>query len=106
MEQDFDQNIKDQELITRFKEMRNELHHHMMKLRELESELEGHSLVIDTLQPLDQGRRCFRLIGGVLVERTIAEILPALRSNKESVRNYWPEVEWVYWMKPAITIDS
>ena len=86
MEQDFDQNIKDQELITRFKEMRSDLHNHMIKLRELEAELEGHSLVIETLQPLDQERRCFRLIGGVLVERTIAEILPALRSNKENVR--------------------
>lgn len=34
---------------------------------------------------MDASRKCFRLVGGVLVERTVKEVLPALESNKEQV---------------------
>lgn len=43
------------------------------------------SLVIDTLKDVDPSRKCFRLVGGVLVERTVKEVLPALEANKEQV---------------------
>ncbi|KAM9836743.1 prefoldin subunit 2 isoform 1-T1 [Aulostomus maculatus] len=43
------------------------------------------SLVIDTLKDVDPSRKCFRLVGGVLVERTVKEVLPALESNKEQI---------------------
>lgn len=43
------------------------------------------SLVIDTLKEVDEARRCYRMVGGVLVERTVKEVLPALENNKEQV---------------------
>lgn len=43
------------------------------------------SLVIETLKDVDPSRKCFRLVGGVLVERTVKEVLPALESHKEQV---------------------
>ena len=43
------------------------------------------SLVIDALKEVDGDRKCFRLVGGVLVERTVKEVLPALQSNYEQV---------------------
>jgi prefoldin subunit 2 len=43
-------------------------------------------LVIDAVSGLDAGRRCYRLVGGVLVERTVGEVLPAVRKNLEGVR--------------------
>ncbi|KAJ4957317.1 hypothetical protein NE237_014100 [Protea cynaroides] len=52
---------------------------------ELEMEVSEHSLVIGAIQPLDQSRRCYRMIGGVLVERTIKEVLPAVQRNKEGL---------------------
>lgn len=43
-------------------------------------------LVINAISGLDSGRRCYRLVGGVLVERTVGEVLPAVRKNLEGVR--------------------
>ena len=43
-------------------------------------------LVIETLKDVDEDRRCFRLVGGVLVERTVKDVLPALVNNKDQVR--------------------
>lgn len=42
-------------------------------------------LVIDVLKGVEGDRRCFRLVGGVLVERTVKEVLPALEYNNEQV---------------------
>ena len=42
-------------------------------------------LVVDVLKGVEGGRRCFRLVGGVLVERTVKEVLPALERNNEQV---------------------
>lgn len=46
-------------------------------------------LVIKTLakvQETDPDRKCFRLIGGVLAEKTVKEVLPALQMNYDGVR--------------------
>lgn len=49
-------------------------------------ELNEHSLVIDTLKEVGETRRCYRMVGGVLVERTVKEVLPALENNKEQIQ--------------------
>lgn len=41
--------------------------------------------VIETLKTVDQDRKCFRLIGGVLCERTVKEVLPQLVENKDFI---------------------
>lgn len=46
-------------------------------------------LVLSTLNEALQdnpNRKCFRLVGGVLVERTVSDVVPALQTNKEGVR--------------------
>jgi hypothetical protein len=43
--------------------------------------------VIDAISKLDPARKCFRLIGGVLVERNVGEVLPAVQKNCDGVRN-------------------
>ena len=44
------------------------------------------SIVIEALKGVEPERRCFRMIGGVLVERTVKDVLPALENNKDQVR--------------------
>ena len=43
------------------------------------------SLVIDALKIVDGSRKCYRMVGGVLVERTVGDVLPALIANHEQV---------------------
>ena len=43
-------------------------------------------LVLETLEPLSEDRKCFRLINGVLVERTVKDVKPALKTNQEGLR--------------------
>lgn len=49
-------------------------------------------LVTETLQPLPKDRKCFRLINGVLVERTIADVLPALNTNSDGLKQVLDEL--------------
>lgn len=48
-------------------------------------------LVIDSISPLEPERKCFRMVGGVLVERTIKEVLPALETNFNGV-SIWSRI--------------
>lgn len=43
-------------------------------------------LVLETLEPLSGERKCFRLINGVLVERTVKDVVPALTTNQDGLR--------------------
>ena len=49
-------------------------------------ELDEHSLVIDTLKEVDETRKCYLIVGGVLVEQTVQEVLPALENYKEQIQ--------------------
>ncbi|CAH1961029.1 unnamed protein product [Acanthoscelides obtectus] len=39
-------------------------------------------MVIDTLKNVNEDRRCFRLVGGILTERKVKDVLPALLTNQ------------------------
>jgi chaperonin cofactor prefoldin len=45
----------------------------------------SNSLVADTLEKVDPERRCFRLIGGVLVERDVQNVLPNIETNLKQI---------------------
>lgn len=38
-------------------------------------------------------RKCFRLVGGILVERTVKEVVPAVKTNRDNVR---PSLDRIY----------
>lgn len=42
--------------------------------------------MIETLDPLDADRKCFRMVNGVLVERTVKDVLPTLKTNSDGLK--------------------
>ncbi|KAL6008119.1 Prefoldin subunit 2 [Asimina triloba] len=81
-----EQPINEQAVATMYGAMRSEINQLYSKITELEMEVGEHSLVLGAIEPLDPSRRCYRMIGGVLVERTIKEVLPAVQRNKEGLQ--------------------
>ena len=41
--------------------------------------------MIETLDGVEKDRKCFRMVGGVLVERKVGEVEPALIGNRDKV---------------------
>ncbi|CAG8490916.1 17828_t:CDS:2 [Funneliformis caledonium] len=78
--------LTDQEITTQFNAMKTELQNIAQKIGELESESDEHKAVIDTLSPLNDDRKCFRLVNGVLLERTVKDVLPALQTNYDGIK--------------------
>jgi prefoldin subunit 2 len=72
---------------VQYREMMAECQKLMNKVAELEVDRNEHQLVEETLKPLDPERRAYRLVGEVLVERTVKEVLPSVTSNRENVSN-------------------
>ena len=68
---------------NRFNNLQRQSQSTRRKIAELDNELQDHILVLQQLEPLDDERRCFRLIGGVLVERNVGEVKPKIIENKD-----------------------
>ena len=77
--------VSEKGVINTFQTLRQEADQLFRKINELENEKAEHTLVIDAIKDLDPKRKCFRLIGGVLVERTVEEVLPAVQKNREGL---------------------
>eukprot|EP00389_Voromonas_pontica_P016227 GDKH01025364.1.p1 GENE.GDKH01025364.1~~GDKH01025364.1.p1 ORF type:complete len:118 (+),score=31.42 GDKH01025364.1:118-471(+) len=55
------------------------------KIYELQQQEREHQLVLDSFKSLEPSRRCFRMVGGVLVERTVGEVEPAISGNLSNI---------------------
>ena len=52
----------------------------VQKLMELEDEKRENELVIESISKLEDTRKCWRLINGVLMEKTKVEVIPEMRT--------------------------
>lgn len=77
--------ITEQEVIATYRGLKSEIKQLAEKIAELEMDVNEHTRVMETLAPLDPSRKAFRMIGGVLVERTVQEVLPAVETNKNGI---------------------
>ncbi|TCD67572.1 hypothetical protein EIP91_012269 [Steccherinum ochraceum] len=78
-----------QEIQQNYSRLQGDLSSLANKIGELEQEAEEHSLVLTTLDEAlaeEPDRKCFRLVGGVLVERTVKDVVPALQTNRDGIR--------------------
>ncbi|RLN95379.1 hypothetical protein BBJ28_00014052 [Nothophytophthora sp. Chile5] len=77
--------ITEQQVVATYKSLRAEVRQMSEKISELELETTEHDRVIQTLSELPKDRKAFRMVGGVLVERTVQEVLPAVTSNRDGI---------------------
>ncbi|CAP60438.1 uncharacterized protein PODANS_1_7330 [Podospora anserina S mat+] len=77
---------RQQDLQVQYSTYKNTLQQIAQKIGDVEQEAEEHKLVLETLQPLPEDRKCFRMINGVLVERTVKDVIPALQTNAEGLK--------------------
>jgi len=74
-----------EEIVQGFQALRNEQRTYATKISELNADLSEHKIVIENLANVDGDRKCYRMVGGVLVERTVKEVVPALISNRDKL---------------------
>ncbi|KAL7688266.1 putative prefoldin beta [Plasmopara halstedii] len=77
--------ITEQQVVATYKSLRAEVRQLAEKIAELELETTEHDRVIQTLKELPSGRKAYRMVGGVLVERTVQEVLPAVSTNRDGI---------------------
>ncbi|XP_047990667.1 prefoldin subunit 2 [Leguminivora glycinivorella] len=70
-----------EEVFTGFQTLRAEQRQLANKISELEMDLNEHKIVVETLKGVEEERRCFRMVGGVLLERTAGAALAELEAN-------------------------
>jgi len=75
-----------QEVVAHFHKLREDQRLLVQKCGEIESEEHEYNVVISTLDGVDEKRTCFRLIGGVLVERTVGDVVPALKTQRDQMK--------------------
>jgi len=70
-----------QEIVEGFQNLTQEQRMIAQQLNKVDSEKSEHAVTIEALKDIDAGRQCYRLVGGVLMERTVGEVMPALKLN-------------------------
>lgn len=74
----------EKQVLDEFSARRTRLNDTHNKITELSADIAEHDLVLKTLLGMSdpEKRKCFRLVGDVLVERTVAEVVPAVKKNR------------------------
>nr|CUU98206.1 hypothetical transcript [Hymenolepis microstoma] len=77
--------LTEEQIVEGFQKLRYEQRAIANKITGLEMDQREHNMVIKVLKGVDAERKCFRLIEGVLVERQVKHVLPALEANEKRV---------------------
>ena len=64
-----------------------------MKNKKILKKKKNKRIVIEAISKLEKERKCHRLVGGVLVERTVGEILPALIKSQNDFKEAIEQLE-------------
>jgi len=88
-----DQSDNAEEILRSYKVQMGECQQIATKINELQGERDEHKLVIESLSKLESERKAFRLIGGVLVERTVGEVLPDVEKNYAGLKELITKLE-------------
>ncbi|KAJ9473055.1 putative prefoldin subunit 2 [Diplonema papillatum] len=74
-----------EEIQEKYDALRRENEEIQQKLAQLDGQKREHERVLEVLQPLEDDRKCMRAVGTVLIEKTVAEVKPALKENLKNL---------------------
>ena len=80
-QEDAESQARDKETIRQVQAKRSECTNIAQKIASLEQERDDHELASTVLHDFDPSRRCYRAVGGILMERTVAEVAPELQNE-------------------------
>ncbi len=78
------------EIVQRYVSMHEGVEALWTKINELRSELSEYEAVLKALEPMESSRRCYRLVGDVLVERTVGEVIPDVKQTEQGLQTVSP----------------
>ena len=81
------------EMAIKYQQMEQERQTIVQKIIEIGEEKREHELVLETLSDLPDDKKAWRLINGVLVEKTCAEIRPDLKDTISNMESLWDQLE-------------
>uniref|UniRef100_A0A7S0LVU9 Prefoldin subunit 2 n=1 Tax=Cryptomonas curvata TaxID=233186 RepID=A0A7S0LVU9_9CRYP len=76
-----DTSDQDKALLDQLQGMKNECNVIAQRISSLEQERDDHDVVQAILGDFPPARRCYRSVGGILMERTVADVVPEIRSE-------------------------
>lgn len=71
----------------RFSFLRQELKELQTKEIQFEIDLQQHERVLETIAKLEDSRKCYRLVGEVLVQSTISEARPEIETQRNRLKD-------------------
>jgi len=74
-----------QEIVAKFQQLRENQRNIATKITELDQDIKEHETVIEALKDVDPDRKCFQMIGGVLTEKTVKDVVPNLEDKKTKI---------------------
>ncbi|KAH3742602.1 prefoldin subunit 2 [Pelomyxa schiedti] len=72
-------------VVNQLKQLRMEHTKIESKIGELELQLNEHRVVAAAMRKVEPTRTAYRLVGGVLIQRTAGEVLPAVEENAQNI---------------------
>ena len=79
--------VEEQEVAQKYRILQQETSALVQKILEIEDEKKEHDLVLDTMKDLEPTRKCWRLVNGVLFEKSKAEIVPEIEEQIKNMNN-------------------
>ncbi|KAL7712461.1 Prefoldin subunit 2 [Entamoeba marina] len=81
-----------QVILQQFQQMKQDQNVLARQLADMDATLKEHNLVKEVLSKVEPSRKCFRLVNGVMVERTASEVIPAIDKSIEQINQIMKEV--------------
>ena len=70
----------EQRVAIRYKQLQQEAQALVTKMLEIDDERKENELVLESISQLEDNRKCWRLVNGVLMEKTKVEVVPEMRT--------------------------